>query len=120
MRMDEILDNFIDFKNPKPVYSWNYTRWWYYIVCSIIINAFYLALIPPMADFINEFSQNLIGALLITLIGGFILGAIIALFPFKGLNYKAKYLRSSQWAMIIILIIYTLACSVMWLTGSLE
>jgi uncharacterized membrane protein YphA (DoxX/SURF4 family) len=41
---------------------------------------------------------------------GFIIGAIVALFPYKKLNYRRKYLRSSLLSMYIIQIIMFIGC----------
>ncbi len=41
---------------------------------------------------------------------GFTLGAIVALFPYRELNYRRKYLRSSLLSMYIIQIIMFIGC----------
>ena len=41
---------------------------------------------------------------------GFTLGAVVALFPYKGLNYRRKYLRSSLLSMYVLQIIMFIGC----------
>lgn len=57
------------------------------------------------------FTDNLLTSLNANLFGfnivGFILGTIVAVFPYKGLNYKKKYLRASLLTIFVLQTIMT-------------
>ncbi|WP_375561778.1 hypothetical protein ACE193_04285 [Bernardetia sp. OM2101] len=57
----------------------------------------------------RSMTDNFMSALIANLIGfniiGFMLGVIVALFPFKGLSYKKRYLRASLLTILTLQII---------------
>jgi hypothetical protein len=55
-------------------------------------------------NFLAALNANLIGFNIL----GFILGTIVALFPFKGLPYKEKYLRASLLSILTLQILMTI------------
>ncbi len=75
----------------------------------IVINTIGFAILAndgtTMSDrFWTSLNANLIGFNIV----GFILGAIVALFPYKGLTYKKKYLRSSLLTILTIQALFTI------------
>jgi hypothetical protein len=76
------------------------------ILVLIVINTLLFGLLikgprSTTDNFLSALSGNLIGFNIL----GFIVGSIVALFPFKGLSYKKKYLRASLLTILIIQII---------------
>ncbi len=76
------------------------------IIVLIIINTILFGIIVKNPKSITD---NLLTALNANLIGfnvlGFLIGAIVALFPYKELSYKKKYLRSSLLTIMILQIL---------------
>ncbi len=79
------------------------------IIVLIIINTILFGIIVKNPKSITD---NLLTALNANLIGfnvlGFLTGAIVALFPYKELSYKKKYLRSSLLTIMILQILMTI------------
>ena len=78
------------------------------IIGLIIINTILFGIIVKNPKSITD---NLLTALNANLIGfnvlGFLIGAIVSIFPYKELSYKKKYLRSSLLTIMILQIIMT-------------
>ena len=78
------------------------------IIGLIIINTILFGIIVKNPKSITD---NLLTALNANLIGfnvlGFLIGAIVSIFPYKELSYKKKYLRSSLLTIMILQVIMT-------------
>ena len=78
------------------------------IIGLIIINTILFGIIVKNPKSITD---NLLTALNANLIGfnvlGFLIGAIVSIFPYKELSYKKKYLRSSLLTIMILQILMT-------------
>ncbi|MBM1107055.1 hypothetical protein JQC67_12960 [Aurantibacter crassamenti] len=79
------------------------------ILILIVVNAILFGLLikgPKSTTdyFLTALNANLIGYNIL----GFILGTLVALFPFKGLPYKKKYLRASLLTILVLQIIFTI------------
>jgi uncharacterized protein YacL len=78
------------------------------IVILIVINTVLFGLLikgtrSTTENFLQALNANLIGFNIL----GFILGAIVAIFPYKGLPFKKKYLNASLMTILAIQIIMT-------------
>jgi hypothetical protein len=79
------------------------------ILILIVVNTILFGLLikgprSTTDNFLSALNANLIGFNIL----GFILGTVVALFPFKGLPYKKKYLRGSLLTILTLQIIMTI------------
>ena len=79
------------------------------ILILIVVNTILFGLLikgprSTTDNFLAALNANLIGFNIL----GFILGTIVALFPFKGLPYKKKYLRASLLTILTLQILMTI------------
>ncbi|WP_111710270.1 hypothetical protein [Lutibacter citreus] len=79
------------------------------IAILIVINTIFFGLLIKGT---RSTTENLLSALNANLIGfnllGFLLGTIVAIFPYKGLPFKKKYLNASLMTILAIQIIMTI------------
>ena len=77
------------------------------IVILIVINTILFSLLikgSRIDNFLYALNANLIGFNIL----GFILGTVVAVFPYKGLTYKKKYLRASLVTILAIQVFLTI------------
>ena len=102
--LDEGLKENIDVKQ-----KYDKKKYLVRILILIVVNTVLFGLLikgsrSTTENFLSALNANLIGFNLL----GFIIGTIVALFPFKGLPYKKKYLRASLLSILSLQILMTI------------